>query len=450
MFRSGPPRRFSPSPQPSLKPAQPTTPPLLKSANPPSTPPPAPQPWRTRLLWAGAALFLFILSVLSFALIFQGSFYSKNDDEIRTPQALQAEYARWSTSLRELTRLASDSPNSPTTPVLSPPLSLDQKTLGPWQRWRYLPPAGLARAVLARRLPQQIELISLQPLRLKVEDEGISVDYAITLRAKEDILLAPVVSAPTAKNLSEDHRRLLPKIIYAYDLPPGKIFDFAAAKNVLPAGTTFSGGWSLRRATRSSGQWIALEADLLPLTRVPALESIFVRESTTPAPALLRSRGELENSDAKRRTATQSLDDRLESIRQDVKQYRTQLMTSAPASAKSKGLGAGSGVPTGAGVGLVSGAATGAGIGAMAGGGDGAAIGAGAGALAGMLIGAIIANSEQEKRLEQERSARRAAVASIEREVVEYQRKQIRELENELQQESTKQESTLARPTPTN
>jgi hypothetical protein len=67
-----------------------------------------------------------------------------------------------------------------------------------------------------------------------------------------------------------------------------------------------------------------------------------------------------------------------------------------------------------------------------------------------MLIGAIIANSEQEKRLEQERSARRAAVSAIEREVSEYQRKQIRELENELQQESTKQESTLARPTPTN
>ena len=86
----------------------------------------------------------------------------------------------------------------------------------------------------------------------------------------------------------------------------------------------------------------------------------------------------------------------------------------------------------------------------MAGGGDGTAIGAGAGALAGMLIGAIIANSEQEKRLEQERTARRAAVSAIEREVGEYQRKQIRELENELQQESTKQESTLARPTPTN
>jgi hypothetical protein len=67
-----------------------------------------------------------------------------------------------------------------------------------------------------------------------------------------------------------------------------------------------------------------------------------------------------------------------------------------------------------------------------------------------MLIGAIIANSEQEKRLEQERSARRAAISAIEREVSEYQRKQIRELENELQQESTKQESTLARPTPTN
>lgn len=447
MFRSGPPRRFPPthppSPQPSLAPPHPPS-------APPKSSPPILHLWRQRVVWLGSALILLILTTLSFALVFQGSFFSKNDDEIRSPQALQAEYARWSASLRDLGRLSADSAPAPTLPILPPPISLDPPTLRPWTRWRHLPPEGLARSVLARRLPQQIELLSLQPRRLKIEDEGVSIDYALTLRTKEDILLAPVVSAPTAKNLSEDHRRLLPKIVYAYDLPPGKIFDLAAAKNVLPAGTTFSGGWSLRRATRPSGQWVALEADLLPFTRVPALESIFVRETTTPPPALLRSRGELENSDAKRRTATQSLDDRLASIRVDVKQYRAQLMASAPASARSKGIGAGSGVPTGAGVGLVGGAATGASIGAMAGGGDGAALGAGAGALAGMLIGAIIANSEQEKRLEQERSARRAAVSAVEREVVEYQRQQIRALENELQQESTKQESTLARPTPTN
>ena len=443
MFRSGPPRRIQPTPQPK------PVPPILPTP-PPQSLPPTLHPWRTYVAWFASAIVVLTLFLLTFILIFQSSFYSKNDDEIRSPQALQAEYARWSTSLRELARLCSESPNSPSTPVLPMPLSLDKATLGPWQRWRYLPPEGLARSVLIRRIPQQIELVSFQPRRLRVEDEGVSVDYAITLRAKEDILIAPVVSAPTAKHGSDDHRRLLPKIVYAYDLPPGKIFDFAAAKNVLPAGTTFEGGWTLRRATRTSGRWVALEADLLPFTRIPALESIFVRESTTPPPALLRSRGELENSDAKRRAATQALDDRLESIRADVKQYRAQLMASAPNAAKSKGIGSGSGVPTGAGVGMVSGAATGAGIGAMAGGGDGAAIGAGAGALAGMLIGAIIANSEQEKRLEQERSARRAAISAIEREVSEYQRKQIRELENELQQESTKQESTLARPTPTN
>lgn len=396
-----------------------------------------------------AAIFLLSLSILSFILIFQNSFYSKNDDEIRSPQVLQAEYARWSSSLRDLTRLAADS-TQPAIPILPPPLSLDEATLGPWQRWRHLPPEGLARSVLARRIPPQIELVTVEPRRLRIEDQDVSIDYAITLRTKEDILLTPVVSAPIGKNLTSDHQRLLPKIVYAYDLPPGKIFDFPAAHNVLPAGTTFQGGWTLRRATRSSGRWVAHEADLLPFTRIPVLESIFVRESTTPPPALLRSRGELENSDAKRRAATQALDDRLESIRADVKQYRAQLMTSAPAAAKSKGIGAGSGVPTGAGVGMVGGAATGAGIGAMAGGGDGAAIGAGAGALAGMLIGAIVANSEQEKRVEQEKAARRAAVAAIEREVIEYQRKQMREFENELLQESTKQESTLARPTSRN
>lgn len=442
MFRSGPPRRIQPSLQPSPSPIPPP-------ATQPKASPPLLRPWRPWVTWAAVAVLILTLTALTFALLFQGSFYSKNDDETRSPQILQADYARWSSLLRDLARLAPDS-NQPALSILPPAVSLDKSTLGPWQRWRHLPPEGLARSALARRTPQQIELLGIEPRRLRIEEDGVSIDYAITLRTKEDILLAPVVPAPVSKQLSADHQRVVPKIVYAYDLPPGKVFDYAAANNVLPAGTTFQGGWTLRRAARVSGRWVALQAELLPFTRIPALESIFVRESTTPPPALLRSRGELENSDAKRRAATQSVDDRLESIRLDVKQYRAQLMSSAPSAAKSKGIGAGSGVPTSAGIGMVGGAATGASIGAMAGGGDGAAIGAGAGALAGALIGAIIANAEQEKRVEQEKAARRAAVSAIEREVVEYQRKLIREFENELQQESTKQESTLARPTPTN
>jgi len=442
MFRSGPPRRIQPSLQPSPSPIPPP-------ATQPKASPPLLRSWRPWVTWAAVAVLILTLTALTFALLFQGSFYSKNDDETRSPQILQADYARWSSLLRDLARLAPDS-NQPALSILPPAVSLDKSTLGPWQRWRHLPPEGLARSALARRTPQQIELLGIEPRRLRIEEDGVSIDYAITLRTKEDILLAPVVPAPVSKQLSADHQRVVPKIVYAYDLPPGKVFDYAAANNVLPAGTTFQGGWTLRRAARVSGRWVALQADLLPFTRIPALESIFVRESTTPPPALLRSRGELENSDAKRRAATQSVEDRLESIRLDVKQYRAQLLSSAPSAAKSKGIGAGSGVPTSAGIGMVGGAATGASIGAMAGGGDGAAIGAGAGALAGALIGAIIANSEQEKRIEQEKAARRAAVSAIEREVVEYQRKLIRDFENELQQESTKQESTLARPNPTN
>jgi hypothetical protein len=191
MFRSGPPRRIQPSLQPK------PVPPILPTP-PPKSPPPTLHPWRTYVAWFASAIALLVLSLLSFILIFQGSFYSNNDDEIRSPQALQAEYARWSSSLRDLARLSSESLNSPTAPVLPIPLSPDKATLGPWQRWRYLPPEGLARSVLIRRIPQQIELISIQPRRLKVEDEGVSVDYAITLRTKEDILIAPVVSAPTA------------------------------------------------------------------------------------------------------------------------------------------------------------------------------------------------------------------------------------------------------------
>ena len=51
--------------------------------------------------------------------------------------------------------------------------------------------------------------------------------------------------------------------------------------------------------------------------------------------------------------------------------------------------------------------------------------------------------------MEQEKAARRQAVAAVEREVAEHERRLLRELENELNQEANRQESTLARPHPT-
>lgn len=375
-----------------------------------------------------------------------GSPYSKNDDEIRTPQVLQSDYALWSASLRALCQPAL-TPSDPILPLLPPAVPKDESTLGFWNRWRHLPPEGLARTVLLRRLPPQVGLTSITPRRLTATENGVTVDYAISLRAKEDILLVPVVPLPLEKNLHPNQRRLYPKGVYAYDLPPGKVFDLANQRVAFPAGTTLEGGWTLRHAEKSGRTWKATHADLLSLTRIPALESIFVREASQPSPALLRARSELINSRDKQIAAQQALDERLASINAEIKQYRTSLMSSAPAAAKSKGMGAGSGVPTGAGLGALGGAATGAGIGAMAGGGDGAAIGAGAGAFAGMLIGALMANAEHEKKVERERAARREAVAAIERQVTEYEHRLLRDFENELSQEATKQESALARPT---
>lgn len=437
MFRSGPPRRIQPSLQKSEEP-----PPLPKKET------KALPPWLPLAGLTGTAVLLGLALLTGLYLLLRGPSFSKNDDELRTPQVLQADYARWSSALRQISQVATDS-SAPALPILPPAVAADPATLGWWNRWRNLPPEGLAKSVLARRLPPQIELTGLKPLRMLRNEDGVSVDYQIRLRTKEDILLAPVVPVSVAPGLSATHQRLLPRVVYAYDLPPGKVFDLAEARTAIPAGTTLEGGWTLRQAVLSSGKWMALSADLLPMTRVPALEAIFVKEVTTPPPALLRSRGELENGEAKRRAAAQSLDDRLAAIRADVKQYRQNLMAGVPAAMKNKGFGAGSGVPTAAGVGAVGGAATGAGIGAIAGGGDGAAIGAGAGAFAGMLIGALVAHSEHEKKVEQEKAARRQAVAAVEREVAEHERRLMRELENELNQEATRQESTLARPTPT-
>jgi len=402
-------------------------------------------PWKFPVLLTAIGISLLLVGALALPLFLSGSSYSKNDDEVRTPQALQADYALWSASLRDLTKLTASSNHLPPA-ILPPSQPKDESTLSLWNRGWNLPPEGLARAALARRLPQQVELVSLTPRRLLVSEDGVSVDYSISLRAKEDILLVPVISLPLGQDLNPNQRRLYPKGVYAYDLPPGKVFDLANSRIVCSAGTTMEGGWTLRRAEKSLGKWKATRTDLLPLTRVPALESIFVREASYPPPALLRAQSELINSRDKQIAAKQDLDDRLAAITADVRQYRASLMTSAPAIARSKGMGAGSGVPTGAGIGAVGGAATGAGIGAMAGGGDGAALGAGAGALAGMLIGALVANAEQEKKLEKEKAARREAVATIERQVTDYEHRRLREFENELGQEATKQESALARP----
>lgn len=437
MFRSGPPRRIQPSLQKSEEP-----PPLQKKTE------FSPPPWLPVAGLAGAAALLGLGLLTALYFLLRGPSFSKNDDELRTPQVLQADYARWSSSLRQISQLAANS-SAPAIPVLPAAVPPDPSTLGWWNRWRNLPPEGLAKSVLSRRLPPQFELSELKPLRMLQNEDGISVDYEIRLKAKEDILLAPVVPVAVPPGVSATHQRLLPRVVYAYDLPPGKVFDLAQARTVIPAGTILEGGWTLRQAVLSSGTWMARSADLLPMSRIPALEAIFVREATTPPPALLRSQGELENGEAKRRAAAQSLDDRLAAIRADVKQYRQNLMAGVPAAMKNKGFGAGSGVPTAAGVGAVGGAATGAGIGAMAGGGDGAAIGAGAGAFAGMLIGALVAHHEHEKKVEQEKVARRQAVAAVEREVAEHERRLMRELENELNQEATRQESTLARPNPT-
>ena len=438
MFRSGPLRRIQPSLKlPAVQPHGDTD----KTAGPLN-----PSPWKLPVAFTALGMTCLLPMLLGLFFYLRGSSYSKNDDEIRAPQTLQADYALWSASLRELSK-GVGLPNNPAPTLLPPALAKDDSTLGLWNRWQNLPPEGLARTVLLRRLPQQVELLGLSPRRLIVSEDGVSVDYAISLRAKEDILLVPVIPMNLGKDLSPNQRRLYPKGVYAYDLPPGKVFDLANQRTVFPAGTTMEGGWTLRHAEKSLGTWKATRADLLSLTRVPALESIFVREASQPSPALLRAQSELINSRDKQIAAKQGLDERLASITADVKQYRSSLMASAPAAAKSRGMGAGSGVPTGAGIGAVGGAATGAGIGAMAGGGDGAAIGAGAGALAGMLIGALVANAEQEKKVEREKAARREAVAAIERQVTEYEHRLLREFENELSQEATKQESTLARPT---
>ncbi|NCY21223.1 hypothetical protein EBX31_04605, partial [bacterium] len=287
MFRSVPPRRIQPSLRPSAEqPPEPAKEESHKIQGP---------SWKLLVGFTALAVgcLLTVVAVLYFFI--GGSSYSKDDDEIRTPQALQADYARWSSDLRELSKLTSQN-HSPSLPILSAAIPKDDSTLGLWNRWKNLPPEGLARTVLTRRLPQPVELVGITPHRLIPSEDGVMVDYAISLRAKEDILLVPVIPIQLEKNLNPTQRRLYPKGVYAYDLPPGKVFDLSNQKIVFPAGTTVEGGWTLRHAERSLGRWKATRADLLPLTRIPALESIFVRESSQPPPALLRPQSELINS----------------------------------------------------------------------------------------------------------------------------------------------------------
>ena len=337
-----------------------------------------PSAMRTRIVLAALALGLVI--GLGWFLFF-GQRASLENDEATSPSAA---YAAWRQAYERFTAHPEEYINA----------SAPAATVGWFDRVFRLPPEKAVLAALHRRLPPGVQLAGLRPVAWRGVGDEVSVDYVVTLRMGEAIDSVPVVQVAPQSSLGHAGM-LLPKLVYADDLPSGRRYEPEAKQPVYAAGQAIVLTWTVSRASKADGTWRILEAAPIPIGASPRLEEQLIVEN--PLARVLRPEADIEMEAQKAGLALQNLQQNAAAIEQQVAQFRDSAMGDVPAHAVNLHGGAGSGTPTSAGIGFLCGAAGGAGIGGLAGGGNGAAIGAGAGAVVGGLIG-LFAGAEHEKR----------------------------------------------------
>jgi uncharacterized protein YcfJ len=279
--------------------------------------------------------------------------------------------------------------------------------IGWFDRRFRLPPEKIVVAALQRRLPSGVTLVALRPIAFRPMGDEVSVDYAVTLQSAETLYAVPVVPVPPDPKQGRAGA-LLPKLVYADDLPSGRTYDTGAKQEVFPKDRTVTFLWTVPRASKADGTWRIREAQELPFAPFPRYEQQWVAEN--PGARLLRSESALAAADQTAALARQNLHAQAAAIPKQVAAYRENALSGLPPRAVDRGGGSGTGTPTSTGIGVAGGAAGAAGIGALAGGGEGAAIGAGAGAVVGGVIG-YLAGREHEKREVYRQNAARADMA---------------------------------------
>ncbi len=344
-------------------------------------------------VFGGILVLGFLLLVAVVASYFGYRAFSSNPQSAASTSApsqfvsTESDYQTWKNSLQLLG-------------TQTPPVETGEAKIGFWDRLLHLPGDGPARSHLESRMDPNLSLTGLKLVSYDKSDSGFSMSYLASFRSRSTLYLVSIIDEPAPAKTDAAEKNLRKLLVLADDLPPGKSYQSTSAISVAAVGQPLQYRWAVRRMAKPEGSWQVVEADPLPIERNYAYEGRLLQEAGAAPVYLLRSETERQAAETKRNGALQSFNDRMNSINQQVANFRESRMGDLPAvnaAPVDRHGGSGSGTPTSAGVGTLAGAGLGAGIGAAAGGGDGAAIGAGAGAAAG-LLGGIFAGREHEKR----------------------------------------------------
>lgn len=344
---------------------------------------------------------------------------STADDEIKNDQKFNTSYRQWHEGMIALLGQAQNPSAKLQDPkTMSPTNQVSPSKIGVWDRFANLPDTSAALAAMNRRLPSQLKCTHINPVSFQKKPDGVSVQYMVTLESKEALYLVPVVFGQTDEKNAQLANRYSKYLIYALDLPAGKMYSPEYKTLVLKANEQVTFPWTVNLASKADGTWKILDADAIAYQRDPQFEFRLYQESgKNPAP-VLRPESELMVMITQRQQAFEGLATQFKQVNESVSSYRKQAQSQAqtqakayvqenvpiPSAPRKTHGGAGSGTPTTTGIGAAAGAGLGAGIGALAGGGEGAAIGAGAGFVAGLIGGLIKGSMDEENAYRQQQS----------------------------------------------
>jgi len=381
---------------------------------------------------------LFILVVVGAAVGAWVYFSSRSFDAVTpvaaVPGAAEVDFALWQ---QQLERVAQ--PGAAAAPVAGAAL----KAPGWWDRNWVLPPEGLIRAALERRLPPGMTVTALQTVGYEpLGGGGVRAVYRVGLVSPGSLVLVPSGPFVPPKDLSTQARKWMPLAIHAPDLPAGTAYQFDRAVVLLQPGQAVELDWTVRRVARVDGKWRVLESDPIVYQRNPEFER---RLRQGPGGAkLLRTEAELAAARAMSASAMEEIKATAADVASRAAAFRKDALAGVPSAAVDSGGRGGSGTPTKTGVGALSGAAVGGGIGAVAGDGEGAAIGAGAGALLGGIIGYNVGRADQKRAVQQKNAARQQAVTAANSRAAGYQAQITREAEEALKARAEAHNARLA------
>jgi len=325
------------------------------------------------------------------------------DDEVRSARKRAADFQTWS---RKEQILVSDTAGIGSLRLFGEEA---RQKVG-WRQTRFgLPGEKTVRAVLARRLPEYLRVVEVRALSAAPaeEGEGVSIVYAVKLKAKDDVYAVSVSGESSPAKLPAPAVPLVGSLVLADDLPPGLAYRPDDRTLLLARGQTADVTWRVNQAAVDEGLWKIFDADPIQFQASAEYEGRLIAEAGGTKPVrLIRSGFDIENGGASEKAVLGAFVGRVAAIEKQVADFRAAKLAAVPGARKDTTPfgGDGSGEPTKTGMRVGGGAVGGAGIGALAGGGEGA----GWGALGGAVLGGIydlVSKSNDEAKLKKAQEA---------------------------------------------